>query len=123
MLATVYIAAPYSMKESAKQLRNVLHVNQIHCTSRWIDLDDDFNDELKGAQMDLADVRAAQALVLINYSEWANKGSGGRHVEMGIAIERGMLVFVLGKRSNVFHHLPQVICCPTIHTLIETLTP
>ena len=35
-------------------------------------------------------------------------GRGGRHVEFGIAVAQGMYLIVVGRRENVFHHLPDV---------------
>lgn len=103
MIERVYIAAPFQLKAEARLLRRVLNDAGISVTSRW--LDGNAGDGTETAEMDLADVCSAQALVLINPARWKNEGTGGRHVEVGAALTYSMPVYVLGEPSNIFHSM------------------
>lgn len=98
----VYIAARGEDQLLAKLCRQMLAEQAIGCTSRWIDqaLIDETHDE---AQMDLDDVRAADALVLIKPKDSHRVTTGGHHVETGVALERGIPIVLLGDAENVFH--------------------
>jgi hypothetical protein len=51
----------------------------------------------------------------------AAPASGGRHVELGIAIASGKRVCIVGPRENAFHHLPHVEVYATVDDLIDGL--
>jgi len=102
MTIKVYIAARSQEQILAAFCRQQLDLHGIGCTSRWIDepLVNESHDE---AQMDLDDVRAADALVLIKPKDTHHETTGGHHVETGVALERGLPIVLLGDRENVFH--------------------
>jgi len=102
----VYIAAPYPCKEDARLVRTFLETHGINCTSQWID-EEDGEDSAERAQKDLDDVNEAHVFIALNFLEWEQRGTGGRHVEFGYAIGT-MPIILIGKRSNVFHHLPEI---------------
>ncbi len=102
----VYIAAPYPLRSEARDLGLTLRNLGHHVTSRWLLKDDDSSDAT--AQMDLDDVDRADVLLLWQPGEWANKGTGGRHVEFGYALAIGKPVVVFGSKTNVFHYLDRV---------------
>jgi hypothetical protein len=58
--------------------------------------------------MDLEDVRAADALVVIKPTTSHRDSTGGHHVETGIALERGLPIILLGEAENVFHQHERV---------------
>jgi len=59
------------------------------------------------ALRDLEDLRGADALLAVTSPRGASlQGRGGRHVELGVAIERGLAVVVLGESEHIFHGLP-----------------
>lgn len=121
----VYIAAPWPLRKDAAQLRAQLAVAGIGCTSNWIDVEKRTASDvqrIKMAQMDLGDVRDADALVLLNPDSYENKGTGGRHVEVGYALALGRRVIVFGSISNIFHHLPEVTIINTLEALVEQLS-
>jgi hypothetical protein len=99
---TVYIAARGEDQILAKLCRINLAQYGVGSTARWIDqaLVNESHDE---AQMDIDDVRAADALVLIKPVESHRRTTGGHHVETGVALERGMPIVLLGQPENVFH--------------------
>jgi hypothetical protein len=53
--------------------------------------------------------------VVINFTEppRSKANRGGRHVEYGIALAKGLRVIVVGYRENIFHWLPMVEFCET----------
>ncbi len=107
----VYIAAPYPARTDAIAVMHRLESVGHHVTSRWLKDDEDPFDvtaQSKYAAKALADVRVADVLLALNAPEWANAGTGGRHVELGCALALGKQVVLLGRRSNVFHHLSVV---------------
>ena len=103
----VYIAARGEDQALAALCRDLLSHFGIECTSRWIgqSLVNETHDE---AQMDLDDVRRADALVVIKPMTSHRQTTGGHHVETGIALERGMPIILLGQPENVFHQHTQV---------------
>lgn len=112
----VYVAAPFVCKAEAKLVRSELQSHGFDVTSRWIDnhhatevqADDLMNLE---ANVDLEDICASDALVLVHYPDIAKLGSGGKHFETGYAVALGIPVFVLGKPTSVFHYLKDEVSC------------
>jgi hypothetical protein len=101
-----YLAARYSRAEEmrgyAAQLEALGHV----VTSRWIHGHGDRPD-MHLAWEDLADLVGAEMLIFFSDEPDAKtRGRGGRHVEFGIAVGRAMPILIVGRRENVFHHLP-----------------
>lgn len=124
MTFKVYIAAPFPLLKDAVQLRAQLAVVGIESTARWIDLNQKAEGQtaIEYAQHDLDDVRAAHAVVLINPPMFANKGTGGRHVEIGYALGIGHpFFFVMGVKSNIFHELPQALIVATVTELVAEI--
>jgi hypothetical protein len=61
------------------------------------------------ADQDLHDLRASDVcLVFAEPTGAASGGRGGRHVELGIAIELGLHIIVLGEPEHIFHALPSI---------------
>lgn len=100
-MTRVYIAAPGPLLDHAKALRAVLVGAGITVTARWLDCT--FEDTPEAARMDLDDIDAADTLIALNPAPWRDKGTGGRHVELGYAVARGKRVLLFGARTNVFH--------------------
>ena len=108
-----YVAARWETKDDADKLRDALAERGIGCTSRWLEEEPSLGDvpeekKILVAGMDALDVRRAQALVLWNPPEKHRQGTGGCHVEVGMALALGIPVLVVGGGSNVFHWLPGV---------------
>jgi hypothetical protein len=60
--------------------------------------------------MDLEDVRAAD--LCLGFTELPgalDRGRGGRHTELGIALGLGRSVAIVGPVEQVFHRLPGVV--------------
>lgn len=110
MKTAVYIAGRSEDQAAAKTLRERLAQHGIACTSTW--LNGFISDFRKAALICLTDIARADAVVIVNDEKVHRTGTGGRHVETGIAIATGKPVVVIGARENVFHHLDSVRCVP-----------
>lgn len=80
-------------------------------TSRWLNFPSDIS-KIQAAYFDQYDV--AHSDIVICFSEDLSSGlaidqnTGGRHVELGMALAFSKMVLLIGPRENVFHHLPEV---------------
>lgn len=102
----VYIAAPYELRDFAIAAMKALEARDIEVTSSWLRHLDEEGD--KYARIDLADVARAEVLLAVNPEEFRRSGTGGRHVEFGYAVALNKRIFILGVRTNIFHHLSDV---------------
>lgn len=118
----VYLAAPYSMKDTLAVHAEELRSRGIQVTSSWLnepykstispqDLPPEENQSY--ALQDVNDVVAANILVF--YTDPTKTiVRAGRHVEFGMALACGRMgrpfpIFVVGKEhENIFHYMPQV---------------
>lgn len=98
----VYIAAPYEERAEAIRVMQVLEALGVEVTSDWL------RDGGQDAPGDLSDVDRADTVLLLNPAAYRDRGTGGRHVEMGYALALGKQVVLLGARSNIFHDLEAV---------------
>ena len=62
----------------------------------------------KFARDDWEDVTGAELVINFTEPPRSKANRGGRHVEYGIALARGIPVIVVGYRENIFHWLPAV---------------
>jgi nucleoside 2-deoxyribosyltransferase len=117
----VYVAAPYPERDAARRVAQALEQAGLDVTSTWVRQDDAPSDA--SARRDLADLARADVLVALNPAAWADRGTGGRHVEFGYALALGKALVVVGVRSHVFHELPAVTVVPDVAALVAQLTP
>ncbi len=104
----VYIAAPFELQSEAFCLRRGLLSRGIHCTARWIDQGaDTFSAEW--ARRDKDDVARADMLVALNPEAYRRDGTGGRHVEFGLALMVHKPIVLIGTPTNIFHELADVL--------------
>lgn len=115
----VYLAARYTRRAELAAYADRLREFGIDVTSRWLDGDHQIADDVMGtiagdtagrrfAEEDYADLLCADALIAFSEPPRSSNSRGGRHVELGIALGRGIPVAVVGPHENVFHYLPQV---------------
>lgn len=103
----VYIAAPYPERDYAIAVMLACEARGITVTSRWLKSPDELAD--KFAKEDLADVAAADWLLALNPLTYENKGTGGRHVELGYALALGKRIALVGERTNIFHYIAEIV--------------
>ena len=114
----VYLAAPYSRKTEINQYAAELRAGGIEVTSSWLDEPHKPTTQMheltheehqQYAVQDVKDVQAANILVFFTDPTKAIIRAG-RHVEFGIAVQRGIPIYVLGiEFENIFHHMPGVM--------------
>lgn len=113
----VYLAAPWQYRDSMIEQKKYLEDIGITVNSTWLSPED--TDDLtklanedekcrEVAERDLAEIDAADAVIVYSYAEMHGRGSGGRHVELGYALARGKRVIGVGTKENVFHRLGQI---------------
>jgi nucleoside 2-deoxyribosyltransferase len=115
----IYIAAPYPLRNYARQVADMLVEHGFIVTARWMKDGDELSDEW--ARNDLDDVRSADLLLAINSEVWRNKGTGGRHIEFGYALALGKKIVVMGVRTNIFHYLSNVVVVESEIALVAML--
>jgi len=128
----VYLAARYSRREEIAKYKKDLEFQGYEVTSRWLlgdhqidasgkpisDTGENLVENGEGEEAaklrahfaieDVEDVRAADTIILFTEEPYSIASRGGRHVEFGIAIERGMNLIVIGPYEHVFTWLPGV---------------
>ena len=121
----IYIAARFSRRPECNELAHKLMALGHTITSRWVKPDSDHvaptglsqqaadKERERFAVEDLEDVIACDAMVSL-MEEPRNNSRGGRHVEFGIAVGLKKMLFVIGPRETVFHHLPQLAHYETV---------
>ena len=115
----VYIAAPYPCLIDARYAMLDLQAAGFEVTSRWITVSG--NEGNEWAHKDLQDVARSDVLLALNPPRWKNIGTGGRHVEFGWALALGIPTIIVGKRSNIFHHLDTVHVVTSVQEAIAWL--
>lgn len=102
----IYVAGKFEAQERLKHERNRIHREGAgRVIGTWLD-EENANpstaDKLEYAERDYAEVSASDLLILDTADE---NNRGGREVEFGIAIGRGIEVWVVGPKRNVFHEM------------------
>jgi hypothetical protein len=130
-VSRIYLAARYSRRVELCGYRDQLSELGYVVVGRWLDGNHQIDDyglsvEAKASERerfaseDLADLLSSQAVIAFTEIPRSSNSRGGRHVEFGIALGRGMRVFVVGPRENVFHCLPIVPVFDTFTELLES---
>lgn len=109
---TVFLSARYARRHELRLYRDDLVRLGFRVASRWLDGEDESpegparEEAKRWLETDLVDL--AQAQVFVSFSEDhrtppEGAGRGGRHVELGMALEAGKEVLLVGPRENLFH--------------------
>jgi nucleoside 2-deoxyribosyltransferase len=115
----IYLAAGHNYIKHMVFTRQYYLDAGFEVTSRWIDgLESEANLN-KAAELDIADVDAADALVAYNLP--GSSTTGGRHVEFGYAIAKRKIVILVGPPENVFHYHNNVVRCKSTKEAIGML--
>lgn len=140
MKRIVYLAARYSRREELCGYRDQLSTLGLLVQARWLDGGHQISESgapigeagealvegdtggssaeaaalrAKFAADDWEDVTSADIVISFTEPPRSKATRGGRHVEFGVALARGVRVIVVGYRENIFHWLPQVEFCTT----------
>jgi len=118
----VYIAAPFTRREEARQLRDALVNLGLTVTSSWLDTTtENYDAPLEVLQneawYDKEDIEAADYVVVLVYP-----GEGcGMHFEAGYAHHAGIHLVVIGDRSKgIFYLLDDHTYYPSITAYLES---
>ena len=110
----IYLSARYSRKEELMGYSEQLDQAGHEVCSTWIKRSDAAPEvptaveDQVNALADCLDLNLAEALICFTETPRKELTRGGRHVEFGIALGKGIPVVVVGPRENIFHHLPWV---------------
>lgn len=129
----VYLAAPYAARDALRQCADDLTRLGHACTSSWLNETTEIGAGTVGVATDITDVQAAlhvrtdlldvarsDALVVWTWKAaepivTGGGNSGGRHVETGAAMAKGIPVVVIGAPENIFHRAANVTCVTDWH--------
>jgi hypothetical protein len=120
----VYLSARYDRRSELAHYADDLEAIGYEVQARWLTNEDISVDPLSPideqqriygelAKEDVDDVMAADLVLCFTENpEKTGYTRGGRHVELGIALGQGKVIFLVGPRENVFHWLPGVVHYP-----------
>jgi hypothetical protein len=116
----VYLSARFGRREEMHAVRSEIVLAGHHVVSRWLEAHDG-DDLAVAAFVDLDDLRSSDCLILFSEGPDVGYTTGGRHVELGLAIALHKPVCVIGPRENVFFYLPQICFADDLHTALAML--
>ena len=128
----IYLASRYSRREELCRYRSDIIFTGHEVTSRWLDGNHQISDDglsalaakaerVRFATKDWHDLMAADWCISFTEAPRSSNSRGGRHVEFGAAMAKGLHCVVIGPRENVFHCLPEVECFDSWEEFYPTL--
>lgn len=117
MTPKVYLAARSEDREEALRLRRALIGVSIGCTARWLDvprLNQPGTLTEESAELCTRDIISADVFVTLSSRRTFRDTTGGKHVELGMALMLRKPILLLGERENVFHYYGQVQVLPEL---------
>jgi predicted RNase H-like nuclease len=129
----VYLAGAYSRRVEFRDYRDRLTAIGVEVTAGWIDTDFTEGGEAESAhcredvraeiaKSDFYDVINADVVIYFSQPVGSDKGKrGGRHVEFGIALGTQKTIILVGRRENVFHHLPVIRVFETFDQVLKQI--
>ena len=115
----VYIAGPWAERDAVRVFAGkVVEAGHDITEAWWYHPESTDHTELvRQGFRDWDAVQEADAMIVIN-----SKKSEGKAVEMGLALAYGLApIIVVGPRTNIFHHLPNIFMVATGEEAIERL--
>jgi nucleoside 2-deoxyribosyltransferase len=113
-----YIAAKYARRFELRALRDALQAMGHPVTSQWLDNAEESKGQAAAAEMDVADVLEADAIVFMGEPRGSQNSGGGRWFELGVAFQAGKVCHAIlppslephgderGRNESVFTSLP-----------------
>lgn len=127
----VYLASRWEDRDEIITYRDFLVKNaNIESTGRWLTpshprLKNKVANDVKTGTLvqarDIEDILSADVVVVFSPKKAHGNGTGGRHVECGIAIGTNKPIFIVGVRENVFHCNKNVTNVQNINKLVPRL--
>lgn len=112
----IYLAARYDQRDRMLGIRDVLTAMGHTITSTWIDnktdgfkpseMNTDPGSSSPHAQRDMDEVLESDAIAV--FTAYGRSLTGGRQVELGIALAAGKRILLIGPRENIFQTLTHV---------------
>lgn len=116
----IYLAGGSNYIDYIITQREIFRRAGFEVTSRWLDGLEDRAQWGKCAERDLADVDAADVVII--YALPGSTVTAGRHVELGYAIAKKKIIILIGPAENIFHYHSSVIWCKdTDHAIMFLL--
>lgn len=103
-----YIAGKYTSKDRLMTERNWLRCNMFDSETSWLDETWDSDNgvpvhiSITNAMRDQKEVQRADILILDTIDD---SMTGGREVELGMALALGKPTIIVGPRRNIFHYV------------------
>jgi len=116
----IYIAARYSRLNEVQALAQKLRDYGYTVDASWIKGAHEWDSEAMAvenaskdvpvigqrfAEDDIADIERSDVMICLTEEPRSTNGRGGRHVEYGYALAKGIPILILGPRENVFYCL------------------
>lgn len=106
----IYLAAQFERKDELRQYRSDIEALGYQCTSSWLSGKHDNPNFLQHyAIQDLRDIDAAWLFIVFTAEPETPIMRGGHVFETGYAYAKGMPVYIVGPRQNIFHHLEHIV--------------
>lgn len=119
-----YLAAKFARKEEMEKLANELSsFKDWECTARWVYGGEDGLTLEDISDLDLCDVERSDVLILFTEKYGSENSGGGRFVEFGYALAKGLRCYVIGDYEMVFCHDPRVKVFPDWETFLHCMIP
>jgi len=122
-MISVYLAGPSEMQSEIREFRDYLYSKWSHMfkvTAKWLDQELDL-EFLTGEIIDkqINDIynaiQESSIFVIFELPQWHGRGTGGRHVELGLALSSKFTkIIVVGIINNVFHLAPRIKRIPAM---------
>lgn len=122
MSRRVYLSARWGRQAEMRSVRDWLQSNgNFRVCASWIDEPEVSTAEHLAAATDMAEVLACDVFVAFTETPSVGYYTGGRHVELGIAISRDIPVVCIGPLENIFYHLSCVRQFESIEDWVRSL--
>lgn len=115
-----YLAGSFDRRDELRGYAERLEAHGHEITSRWLDPTfTDSRDLEQNAFADLHDIEDCHWML-----QFTGSGtSGGRHVELGIALALHKQIEIIGPKENVFHHLGDDPTFKTFDEFVKAYLP
>lgn len=122
---SVYLCASFARQEEMRLVRQQIWAQGLAVTARWLDMPaaEPSSVAAQGAIAHVCheDIRTVDALLAFTEAPGSAYFTGGRHVEVGIALALARPVYVIGPVENVFHCHAQATRCRDLADVLAIL--